>query len=74
MAVVRQLVGYEDPLTAAARAAGNTMTPIQAVYDELRIITDQRFGELGNAAAAPTDRDRASRRSRWCPHRAARFD
>ena len=56
MVVVLQLVEYEDPLTAAARTAGDTMTPLRAVYDELRVIADRRLGELGNAMAAPTDR------------------
>jgi len=45
MVVVLQLVDYEDPLTAAARTAGDTMTPLQAVYDELRVIADRRLGE-----------------------------
>jgi hypothetical protein len=54
MVVVQQLVEWEDPLTAAARAAGDTMTPLGAVYDELRVIVDRRLGELGNAIAPPT--------------------
>ncbi len=45
MVVVRQFVEYEDPLTAAARTAGDTMTPLQAVDDELRLIADRRLGE-----------------------------
>jgi hypothetical protein len=56
MVVVLQRVEYEDPLTAAARTAGETMTPLRAVYDELRVIADRRLGERGNAIAAPTDR------------------
>jgi hypothetical protein len=32
------------------------MTPLRAVYDELRVIADRRLGELGNAITAPTDR------------------
>jgi hypothetical protein len=71
MVVVRQLVEYEDPLTAAARTAGDTMTPLRAVYDELRVIADQRLGQLGNAVAAPTDRRWVSRRSGWCRDRAS---
>jgi hypothetical protein len=54
MVVVQQLVEWEDPLTAAARTAGDTMTPLRPVYDELRVIVDRRLGELGNAVAAPT--------------------
>jgi hypothetical protein len=56
MVVVLQFVDYEDPLTAAARTAGDAMTPLRAVYDELRVIADRRLGELGNAMAASTDR------------------
>jgi hypothetical protein len=54
MVVVQQLVEWEDPLTAAARTAGDTMTPLWAVHDELRVIVDRRLGERGNAVAAPT--------------------
>jgi hypothetical protein len=61
--VVLQLVEYEDPLTAAARTAGDTVSPLREVYDELRVIADRRLGELENAVAAPTDRHWASRRS-----------
>jgi hypothetical protein len=46
MVVVLQLVEHEDPLTAAARTAGDTVTPLRAVYDELRVIADRRLGEL----------------------------
>jgi hypothetical protein len=53
MVAVLQLVEYEDPLTAAARTAGDTMTPLRAVCDELRVIAERRLGELENAVAAP---------------------
>jgi hypothetical protein len=71
MAVVRHLVDFEDPLTAAARTAGDAMTPLRATYDELRIIADRRLGELGNDGLTQTGRHRDSRRSRWCRRRAA---
>lgn len=56
LVVVLQLVEFEDPFTAAARTAGDTMTPLRAVYDELRVIADRRLGDPRNAIAAPTDR------------------
>lgn len=62
MVMVPQIVEYEDPLTAAARTAGDTVSPLRAVYDELRVIADRRLGELENAVAAPIDRYWASRR------------
>jgi hypothetical protein len=71
MVAVIPLVEYEDPLTAAARTSGDTMTPHKAAYDELRVIADRRLGELEYAVAAPTDRRRASRRSGWRRCRAA---
>ena len=52
MGVVLHLVEYEDPLTSAARTAADTMTPLRAVYEELRIIADKR---LGDVTAAPTE-------------------
>ena len=52
MVVVLQLVEYEDPLTAAARTAGDAVSPLRAVYDELCVIADRRLGERGNAMAA----------------------
>jgi hypothetical protein len=74
MAVVRQPVGYEDPLTAAARTADDTLNPFRSVDDELHIIADRRLGEVGNAVGAGFDRRPAARRSRWCRHRAASVD
>jgi hypothetical protein len=68
MVVVQQLVEWEDPLTAAARAAGDTMTPLRAVYDELRVIVDRRLCELDRPA---DDRRRGPSRSGWCRYRAA---
>ena len=62
MVMVPQVVEHEDPLTAAARTAGDTVSPLRAVYDELRVIADRRLGELENAVAAPIDRYWASRR------------
>jgi hypothetical protein len=55
MVVVLHLVEYEDPLTAAARTAANTLTPLRAVCEELRIIADKRLGELERVTAAPTE-------------------
>jgi hypothetical protein len=62
MVMVPHVVEYEDPLTAAARTAGDTVSPLRAVYDELRVIADRRLGELGTAVTGPIDRHRASRR------------
>jgi hypothetical protein len=62
MVMVPLVVEYEDPLTAAARTAGDTVSPLRAVYDELRVIADRRLGEFGNAVAAPIGRHWASRR------------
>ena len=56
MVVVLQLVAYEDPFTAAARTSADTMSPLRAVYEELRVIADRRLVELGTATAAPTER------------------
>ncbi len=46
MGVVPQLLEYEDPFSAAARTAAGTMTPLGAVYEELRVIADRRLSEL----------------------------
>jgi hypothetical protein len=56
MVAVPQLVEHEDPFTAAERTADDTMTPLRAVHDELRVIAERRLGEQADAMGALIDR------------------